>query len=451
MALQTILVALESVRDTSNRLDDHLYDTDSYLIAIDNGSSRCITNNTKDFVGKVRKVNLTVRGIGGNTSATLVGTVRWRIEDNEGKVHSFLIPGTYYNKGAPYRLLSPQHWSETRKEKRRSGCTTYHDGVEMFWNKYKDIRSIPLDGSTNIALVRSAPDYSRLHSFYDELSKDEDTTIDESELYCMPAAVSVSDDESSLGSSSEGSQYSEEEPIPVRRHPDLPDSVFPDVTDELAASETVVFDDLMDSEVHEIPEDEDVQGMTPQAELLKWHYRLGHLPFGRIQHLAGRGDLPAYLAKAKVPLCAACMFGKATKRPWRTRAPKNKMTIPAATCPGAVVAVDQLVSSTPGLIGQMSGFLTHKRFVVTTVFVDHFSGLSFVHNQISTAADHTVEGKKAFERYAKSHGVNVLHYHADNGIFASKQFVAEVHSKGQTISYCAVNAHHQNGVAEKKI
>ena len=127
------------------------------------------------------------------------------------------------------------------------------------------------------------------------------------------------------------------------------------------------------------------------------------------------------------------------------------MTIPAANCPGAVVAVDQLISSTPGLIGQMAGFLTHKRFVVTTVFVDHFSGLSFVHNQTSTAAEHTVEGKKAFERYAKSHGVQVQHYHADNGIFASKQFVNEVQRKGQTISFCAVNAHHQNGVAEKKI
>jgi hypothetical protein len=67
------------------------------------------------------------------------------------------------------------------------------------------------------------------------------------------------------------------------------------------------------------------------------------------------------------------------------------------------------------------------------------------------AAAHTIEAKRAFERYAKVHGVLIKHYHADNAIFDSKEFVAEVHASRQTISYCAVNAHHQNGKAEKRI
>jgi Reverse transcriptase (RNA-dependent DNA polymerase) len=49
------------------------------------------------------------------------------------------------------------------------------------------------------------------------------------------------------------------------------------------------------------------------------------------------------------------------------------------------------------------------------------------------------------------YGVEVKHYHADNGIFAEKEFVHAVERDGQTISYCGVNAHHQNGKAEKKI
>jgi hypothetical protein len=40
---------------------------------------------------------------------------------------------------------------------------------------------------------------------------------------------------------------------------------------------------------------------------------------------------------------------------------------------------------------------------------------------------------------------------ADNHIFDIKAFVDNVHQAGQTISYCAVNVHHQNGRAEKKI
>jgi hypothetical protein len=42
-------------------------------------------------------------------------------------------------------------------------------------------------------------------------------------------------------------------------------------------------------------------------------------------------------------------------------------------------------------------------------------------------------------------------YHADNGIFETKEFQDAIHTDGQTISFCGMNAHHQNGRAEKKI
>jgi hypothetical protein len=140
------------------------------------------------------------------------------------------------------------------------------------------------------------------------------------------------------------------------------------------------------------------------------------------------------------------MFGKATKWAWRFRAPINQMKTPRATAPGAVVAVDQLISSTPGLIAQMRGFLTRKRYKVTTTFVDHYSGLSFTFLQKATTGEETVKAKRAFERFAKTrHGVSISHYHADNGIFADLEFVKAIKTDGQTVSYCAVNAHHQNG------
>jgi hypothetical protein len=147
----------------------------------------------------------------------------------------------------------------------------------------------------------------------------------------------------------------------------------------------------------------------------------------------------------------AYMFGKATRRPWRTRAPVNQLQVPPATAPGAVVSVDQLISSTPGFVGQMRGSLTLQRYKVSTIFIDHFSRLSYVHNQLSTAAAHTIEAKRAFERFTKVHGVLVRHYHADNHIFDSDAFITEIHSCGQSILYSGDNAHHQNGRAEKKI
>ena len=61
------------------------------------------------------------------------------------------------------------------------------------------------------------------------------------------------------------------------------------------------------------------------------------------------------------------------------------------------------------------------------------------------------EAKRAFEGKAGRYGVAIKHYHADNGIFEAREFQETIFTDGQTISFCGVNAHHQNGRAEKKI
>ena len=86
-----------------------------------------------------------------------------------------------------------------------------------------------------------------------------------------------------------------------------------------------------------------------------------------------------------------------------------------------------------------------------TVFADHFSDLTFVHLQKLTKAVETVEAKQAFERFTLSQGVQVTHHHSDNGQFAETKFLAAVVQQGQMILFCGVNAHFQNGVAEKRI
>jgi hypothetical protein len=150
-------------------------------------------------------------------------------------------------------------------------------------------------------------------------------------------------------------------------------------------------------------------------------------------------------------MCTSCLFGKATRRPWRLKPAANKTSSKSATAPGQIVSVDQLISSTPGLIAQLKGILTKKRYTVATVFVDQYSGLSYVHLQTSTTAIETLEAKRAFERYAAKHGVTIKHYHADNGRFVENAFVEDVNAQRQTNSFCGVNAHFQNGIAERRI
>ena len=53
-----------------------------------------------------------------------------------------------------------------------------------------------------------------------------------------------------------------------------------------------------------------------QAKLMRWHYRLSHLPFFKLKQLALNKKFPTKLAKAKPPKCTGCLFGAMTKIPW---------------------------------------------------------------------------------------------------------------------------------------
>ena len=63
----------------------------------------------------------------------------------------------------------------------------------------------------------------------------------------------------------------------------------------------------------------------------------------------------------------------------------------------------------------------------------------------------TVQAKIAFERYTQERGVQIQHYHAVNGTFANKGFINNCQLNNQHLTYCGVNAHFQNGIAEKRI
>jgi hypothetical protein len=161
--------------------------------------------------------------------------------------------------------------------------------------------------------------------------------------------------------------------------------------------------------------------------------------------MARIGIIPKGLAKCAAPACSACLYAKATKRPWRTKTESNRDDAAKPTQPGEVVSVDQLVSPTPGLIAQMTGMLTTRRYKYATVYVDQVSRLTFVYLQKTATAEEKLEGQKAFERYAETRGVKVKAYHANNGIFKAHKWVMECRVKGQQLTFAGVNARHQNG------
>jgi hypothetical protein len=63
----------------------------------------------------------------------------------------------------------------------------------------------------------------------------------------------------------------------------------------------------------------------------------------------------------------------------------------------------------------------------------------------------TINAKCAFERFAAEHGVKITHYHCNNGRFADTAFVRSCKELHQKLTFCRVNAHFQNGIAERAI
>jgi len=121
-----IIEAKAAVQKKQQRME---FDTDSYDILIDNCCTHSLTNCKEDFIEPPTKSRTRVRGYNGQTNSTMVGTVKWKIADDNGKVHSFVLPNTYYSPAVETRLLSPQHWAQVRNKKRDSYCITYHDAI----------------------------------------------------------------------------------------------------------------------------------------------------------------------------------------------------------------------------------------------------------------------------------------------------------------------------------
>jgi hypothetical protein len=83
--------------------------------------------------------------------------------------------------------------------------------------------------------------------------------------------------------------------------------------------------------------------------------------------------------------------------------------------------------------------------------VDHASRYLFFSPHYSTGSKEAIEAKHRFELIASQFNRTIKCYHTDNGIFASKDFRQSCIDQRQCIKFCGVNAHHQNGIAERHI
>ena len=92
-----------------------------------------------------------------------------------------------------------------------------------------------------------------------------------------------------------------------------------------------------------------------------------------------------------------------------------------------------------------------KKFHHASFFVDDASNFTFIYHQESTSANDTILAKRAYEAEFRKYGKEVRHYHADHGTYTVAKYKEEIEDKKQSLIFCGVDSHHQNGQAENRI
>ena len=319
------------------------FDTNSGPVGIDNQYSGCMSNKSSDFDGEFRPVKRVIKGFGGSrTYNMMMVTIKWKVEDNSGKVHTFRIPNSYYVLDGEVRLFSPQHWAKTQKDQKPTqgtGITTLADRVTLVWHQRHFSKTVYLDAKTNVATFSLAPGYTKYHAFCTEAC-----LLDEEITNSMSMDTNeVSNDETGKESDTEDVQsIGDDVPYdPTPREFDI------DTTDLPGTAPVVVQDD-----------EEDCQPTNVAAEFLKFYLKFNHCSPRNIQVMAEQGLLSTRLVTCAIPVCSACQFVKDPKRPWKKKTRRNGAEVERAQSPGDVNSVDQMISQTPGLIAPMAGFLT---------------------------------------------------------------------------------------------
>jgi hypothetical protein len=207
-----------------------------------------------------------------------------------------------------------------------------------------------------------------------------------------------------------------------------------------------------------------------EKELLRWHQRLGHMDYRKIQFLMRTGVLSTsqnqramHASSAKIrnpPKCAACQFGKQTTAPVKTKptatgapvADKPPVLKEGKLFPGQTVSVDHFVCSTKGVSLTSRGGAQAAKLSGGCIFVDNASGLTHVEHQEHLNTHETLAAKEKFEAMCRDHGVVPTEYVSDSGTaFTSKEFTKHLEEYRQHVSFAGTGAHHHNAVAERSI
>ena len=436
------------------------FDSDSYPIGVDSHASRCMANKAHLFEDlHLNEDKGQVNGISDGLEIAGKGTFKFIITDDEGIQHTIRIKNSLYIPDMRRCLLSPQHWAQEAGDEHTWMELKRQWPYDCVLNWKGGKKTIPHQPSNNVPVFYTASSSTRYRAFAATFEAMEASFFQREKVLQYPGHRDLIDDNDPAEFIAEENlnykenETSEDEGVNEDDETIKTSNVPSPVAAQEPPSEALRSGPLTFDPHPQEEEDEHttLAANDDQAELMRWHYCLGHLPFLRLKQLAINGEIPKKLAKVAPPKCAGCLFGAMTKIPWRGKETKSSHEVFVATKPGECVSVDQMTSTELGFVAQLKGKLTKKRYCCATVFVNHYSCLRYIHPQVDDSSIETVAAKRAFETFAAQHGVRIQHYHCDNGRFSDNAFKQACHDARQQLTFCGVNAHFQNGIAKRSI
>jgi hypothetical protein len=231
-------------------------------------------------VGKVNEINDGLAILG-------KGTFKFKIADNNGRVHVIKIPNSLYLPKLESCLLSLQHWAQEAGNSQTWMGNFAHCCI-LHW--HGDKKTVPFDSSSNTPIFYTASSLSTYCAFMATFEAMEAPFFRRETVLQLPP----------------GQRFLREHAVPEEfiaeedLHRDTTKSV--DMVDE--DDKTVRTSNLPSPPIEEGPSDQLIRrgpltfNLTPsetkdeaspiaaaddQAELMHWHYQLGHLTFAKLK------------------------------------------------------------------------------------------------------------------------------------------------------------------------
>jgi hypothetical protein len=235
----------------------------------------------------------TAQRVGGTSKGLAIegkGTLVVTINDDNGKPHRIKIPNSLYLPGLRMCLLSPQHWVQEARDNYPlpNGTRMENDAhsCKLFWGQGRFVKMIPLNDATNTPIFYMSPLTTGYRAFVHTFQALEAPFLSREHVLQLPgrrwldcsvppppeefvAEENINYKKTTTGN--EGVVRADDDTVIAGNLPP-PDEAHPDAIHCQALT--------FDPSPPLAKEDEySLSAPDDQAELMRWHYRLGHKPF----------------------------------------------------------------------------------------------------------------------------------------------------------------------------